>query len=71
VVRDWLRWGQIDALRVGGSGDEGVDVESMEYVSQVKAMMANVGRPVVQQTYGVALHRGKKGTRLLTRRIYR
>lgn len=61
VARDWLRyWGQVDAFHVGGSGDMGVDVESLDYVVQVKAMMASVGRPVVQQTYGVATHRGKR-----------
>lgn len=38
----------------------GVDVESLEYVAQVKAVMANVGRPVIQQTFGVAAHRGKQ-----------
>jgi hypothetical protein len=38
----------------------GVDVESAEYVVQVKAMTAPIGRPVVQQTFGVAMSRAKK-----------
>lgn len=60
AARDWLRyWGYSEAQAVGGVGDGGVDVESSQYVVQVKASVARVGRPLVQQVLGVAAHHEK------------
>jgi hypothetical protein len=59
AARDWIRfWGFEDAELTGGGADGGVDVESLGLVAQVKAGMRAIGRPVVQQIYGVAASRG-------------
>jgi hypothetical protein len=59
---EWMQyWGFTDAFVAGGGApDGGVDVDSAGAVAQVKAEMRPVSRPVVQQTYGIATHEGKK-----------
>lgn len=61
VVADWLRyWGYVDAFVTGGGGpDSGVDVEAGRAVAQVKAEMRAIGRPVIQQVFGIAAHADK------------
>lgn len=60
TVADWLAyWGyrQVRCTPIGP--DAGIDVESEQALVQVKAELAPTGRPVVQQTYGVATAAGK------------
>ena len=51
----WMRYfGYDDAATTSDGADGGVDVESSKVVAQVKAEVGKVGRPVVQQIYGIA-----------------
>lgn len=60
VARDWLRYvGYPDAELTSLGSDGGVDVEGRHAIGQVKAEMKRCGRPVVQQTFGVAQSKGK------------
>lgn len=49
-----------DARRTGAGSDGGVDVESARAVAQVKDQSNPVGRPLIQQLYGVAQSKRKK-----------
>ena len=52
----WLGFAKVTVTRAGT--DEGIDVIGSGIVGQVKAQAIPVGRPVVQQTYGVAAAEG-------------
>lgn len=55
AARDWLAFLGFADARVTVTGpDEGIDVVSLDVVAQVKAVGHPVGRPVVQQIFGVA-----------------
>ena len=59
ATADWMRywgWGDARALPIGP--DAGIDVEASGAVAQVKAHMVPVGRPDVQNLYGVAHAKG-------------
>ena len=61
---DTARWllGRSAGVHLGsGSRDGGVDVNSNDYVVQVKRQKGNVGAPVVRQIHGVAAVSGKTG----------
>ena len=56
AAADWLRWmGFRDATTTPVGKDEGRDVVGSGLVAQVKAEKVLTGRPVIQQTYGVAV----------------
>lgn len=62
VAAEWMSWlgfQQVSATLPGPDG--GIDVRSVEAVAQVKAEVAPVGRPKVQQLHGVASATGKLG----------
>jgi predicted helicase len=51
----WMRyWGWTDARTTPAGADEGIDVVATLAVAQVKAYMSPVGRPDVQNLFGVA-----------------
>lgn len=51
----WMRfWGWSDARTTPAGADEGIDVVARDAVAQVKAHMNPVGRPDVQNLFGVA-----------------
>jgi hypothetical protein len=55
AARDWMRWiGYSDAELTQGGADGGIDVQATGAVAQVKAEAVPVGRPAIQQLYGVA-----------------
>jgi restriction endonuclease Mrr len=57
----WLRsHGEPTAVVGSGRHDGGIDVESIEYVAQVKNWASNIGAPAVRQIYGVAQSRNKR-----------
>lgn len=59
AAADHLAWlGFTDAAVTRTGTDEGVDVAGRGIIAQVKAQASPVGRPVVQQTYGVAMAEG-------------
>ena len=61
AARDWLRSvGFTDADLTGEGADGGVDVRSSNLVAQVKAELKPVGRPVIQQIFGVASAEGSE-----------
>lgn len=61
AAAEWLRFfGFPDAQVTPPGADRGVDVASVGVVAQVKAEMKPTGRPVIQQLYGVAAHRGTR-----------
>jgi hypothetical protein len=51
----WLGWP--DARVTPPGSDGGVDVLGRRVVAQVKARVGLVGRPDIQQLYGVAVHK--------------
>lgn len=56
----WMRhWGYTDARELPVGPDGGIDVDSTGAVAQVKAHMRPIGRPDVQNLYGVATSLGK------------
>lgn len=56
----WIRyWGVDDALVTSAGADGGKDVDSREVVAQVKAHANPIGRPDIQNLYGVARAEGK------------
>lgn len=58
----WMRyWGWIDAQETGPGTDEGKDVVASDAVAQVKAHMNPIGRPDLQNLYGVASAEGNEG----------
>ena len=55
LASEWMRWmGFFDATCTRSGADGGLDVVSTAAVGQVKAHMIPVGRPELQQLYGVA-----------------
>lgn len=61
ATAEWLRfYGYVDVVVVGGAGDGGVDVRGIDILAQVKAEVGKVGRPVVQQTYGISRLESKR-----------
>ena len=55
AAAQWMRyWGWADAQTTPPGADEGKDVDSREVVAQVKAHANPIGRPDVQNLYGVA-----------------
>jgi len=55
VAAAWMRWfGYHDAAVTASGADGGVDVVSSAVIAQVKATMAPVSRPQVQQLAGIA-----------------
>ena len=61
AARDWLaHFGDTDTRLGPGTADGGVDVESNQSVVQVKAGETPTGRPVIQQTFGVAVVEQKR-----------
>lgn len=59
AAADWMKaWGLNDVRLTGRGADGGIDVEAQEAVAQVKAWMAPVGRPEIQQLKGAA-HDGR------------
>lgn len=62
VACTWLRyWGHDDAALTGYGADEGIDVQGLDVVAQVKAEVKPVGRPVIQSLAGVAAVEAKLG----------
>lgn len=58
----WMRyWGWEDARTTPPGADEGIDVVSEHAIAQVKAYMNPVGRPEIQNLFGVASAEGKVG----------
>lgn len=56
----WIRyWGVNDSLVTSAGADGGKDVDSREVVAQVKAHANPIGRPDIQNLYGVARAEGK------------
>lgn len=56
----WIRyWGVDDALVTAAGADGGKDVDAREVVAQVKAHANPIGRPDIQNLYGVATAEGK------------
>lgn len=62
LVGDWMRHLGAEKVRVTDfASDGGIDVDSEEYVAQVKLYTAtSVGRPEIQQLVGAALVKGKR-----------
>ena len=60
VAAEWLHFlGYPDVRAAPGAGaDGGVDLRGPRIIGQVKATMVPVGRPVVQQTFGIAAAEG-------------
>jgi hypothetical protein len=55
AAAQWMRyWGWIDARVTREGADEGIDVMSKDAIAQVKAYMTPVGRPDIQNLFGVA-----------------
>lgn len=55
AAASWIRsWGWADALVTQAGADGGIDVESMDVVAQVKAHANPIGRPDIQNLYGIA-----------------
>src|SRR5262249_39821417 len=56
AAADWCRWlGFADAGLTQAGSDGGVDVRGRSLVAQVKAHMVPIGRPDLQELYGVAM----------------
>ncbi len=56
LAAEWCRWyGYEDVETTGHSSDGGVDVRARRMVAQVKMLSVPVGRPDLQQLYGVAM----------------
>ncbi|WP_181435249.1 restriction endonuclease [Curtobacterium sp. MCBD17_019] len=63
LAASWMRWMGLDGAQVTQlSNDGGIDVEQADWVAQVKNYSAgtNVGRPEVQNIYGVAMAEAKR-----------
>lgn len=61
VARDWMRFmGYADAWLTRKGKDMGIDVNSTKAIAQVKARTTPVGRPIVQQTFGVGQAESKQ-----------
>lgn len=58
----WMRyWGWVDAKETGAGTDAGKDVVAKDAIAQVKAHMNPIGRPDLQNLYGVAAAEDKQG----------
>ena len=58
----WMRyWGWVDAQETGAGTDAGKDVVAKDAIAQVKAHMSPIGRPDLQNLYGVAAAEDKLG----------
>ena len=58
----WMRyWGWIDAQETGAGTDGGKDAVASDAIAQVKAHMNPIGRPDLQNLFGVAASEGKQG----------
>lgn len=58
----WMRyWGWTDAQETGAGTDGGKDVVASDAIAQVKAHMNPIGRPDLQNLYGVSAAEGKQG----------
>lgn len=67
AVADWaVRSGWSVTGQASGGADGGIDVETSRLAIQVKATSRPVGRPVVQNIFGVATARGKQAAVVAT-----
>lgn len=67
AVADWaVKSGWRVTGQASGGADGGVDVETSRLAIQVKATSRPVGRPVVQNIFGVATSRGKQAALVAT-----
>ena len=56
IAADWLRyWGYEDVALTHAGADGGIDAEGARVAAQVKAWLAPIGRPLIQQLKGAAL----------------